>query len=78
MSQQSLSRHTKTKSESPTAVEFGSRTPKSDHGSSENVYINYLSRPIYSYLSIVSVFVCVRACACMRALYDTNREREKK
>ena len=37
MSHQSLSRQAKTKSESPTAVEFGSRTPKSDHGSSENV-----------------------------------------
>ena len=34
---QSLSRQAKTKSESPTDVEFGSRTPKSDHGSSENV-----------------------------------------
>ena len=31
-----VSRQTKTKSESPTAVEFGSRTPKSDHDSSEN------------------------------------------
>ena len=37
MSHQSLSRQAKTKCESPTAVEFGSRTPKSDHGSSENV-----------------------------------------
>jgi len=37
MSNQSLSRQAKAKSESPTAVEFGSRTPKSDHGSSENV-----------------------------------------
>ena len=37
MSNQSLSRQAKTKSESPTAVEFGSKTPKSDHGSSENV-----------------------------------------
>ena len=32
MSHQSLSRQAK--GESPTAVEFGSRTPKSDHGSS--------------------------------------------
>jgi len=31
MSHQSLSRQAKTKSKSPTAVEFGSRTPKSDH-----------------------------------------------
>ena len=31
VSHQSLSRQAKTKSESPTAVEFGSRTPKSDH-----------------------------------------------
>ena len=31
MSHQSLSRQTKTKSESPTVVEFGCRTPKSDH-----------------------------------------------
>jgi len=37
MSHQSLSRQAKTKTESPTSVEFGSRTPKSDHGSSENV-----------------------------------------
>ena len=37
MSHQSLSRQAKSKYESPTAVEFGSRTPKSDHGSSENV-----------------------------------------
>ena len=37
MSHQSLSRQAKTKSESPTAVEFGSKTPKADHGSSENV-----------------------------------------
>ena len=37
MSHQSLSRQTKSKCESPTAVESGSRTPKSDHGSSENV-----------------------------------------
>ena len=37
MSHQSLSRQAKPKSESPTAVEVGSRTPKSDHGSSENV-----------------------------------------
>ena len=33
----SLSRQAKSKCESPTAVGFGSRTPKSDHGSSENV-----------------------------------------
>ena len=32
----SLSRQGK-KCESPTAVEFGCKTPKSDHGSSENV-----------------------------------------
>ena len=50
MSHQSLSRQAKTKSESPTAVEFGSRTPKSDHGSCGNVLNNYLSNPIYSYL----------------------------
>ena len=37
MSHQSLSRQPKSKRESPTAVEFGSKTPKSDHGSSENV-----------------------------------------
>ena len=37
MSHQSLSRQAKSKYESPTAVEFGSRTPKSDHGSSENI-----------------------------------------
>ncbi|KAK2157468.1 hypothetical protein LSH36_191g04088 [Paralvinella palmiformis] len=37
MSHQSLSRQEKTKSESPTAVEFGCKTPKSDHDSSENV-----------------------------------------
>ena len=37
MSHQSLSRQAKTKSESLTAVEFGSGTPKSDHSSSENV-----------------------------------------
>ena len=34
---QSLSRQAKTKYESPTAVEFGCKTPKSGHGSSENV-----------------------------------------
>ena len=38
MSHQSLNRQAKTKRESPTAVEFESRTPKSDHGSCENVY----------------------------------------
>jgi len=37
MSHQSLSRQAKSKYESPTVVEFGSRTPKSDQGSSENV-----------------------------------------
>ena len=37
MSHQSLSRQAKSKYESPTAVEFGCKTPKSDHGSSENV-----------------------------------------
>ena len=37
MSHQSLSCQAKSKCESPTAVEFESRTPKSDHGSSENV-----------------------------------------
>jgi len=37
MSHQSLSRQAKAKYESPTAVEFGSKTPKSDNGSSENV-----------------------------------------
>ena len=42
MSHQSLSRQAKTKSESPTAVEFGSRSPKSDHGSCENVQVNLL------------------------------------
>jgi hypothetical protein len=40
MSHQSLSRQAKRKSESPTAVEFGSRTPKSDHGSNEKVQID--------------------------------------
>ena len=34
MSHQSLSRQVKPKSESPTAVEFGSRSSKSDHGRS--------------------------------------------
>ena len=37
MSHQSLSRQAKSKYESPTAVEFGCKTPKSNHGSSENV-----------------------------------------
>ena len=37
MSHQSLSRQAKLKYESPTAVEFGSKTPRSDHGSNENV-----------------------------------------
>ena len=37
MSHQFLSCQTKTKSESPTAVEFEIRTPKSDYSSSENV-----------------------------------------
>ena len=37
MSHQSLSCQAKSKYESPTAVEFGCRTPNSDHGSSENV-----------------------------------------
>ena len=37
MSHQFLSRQAKSKYESPTAVGFGSKTPKSDHGSSENV-----------------------------------------
>ena len=32
-----LSHQAKSKCKLPTAVEFGSRTPKSDHGSSENV-----------------------------------------
>ena len=36
MFHQSISRQA-TKSESPTAVELGGKTPKSDHGSSENV-----------------------------------------
>jgi len=52
----SLSRQAKSKCESPTGAEFGSRTPKSDHGSIENVYINYLSSPIYSYFSIAVSF----------------------
>ena len=34
---QSLIRQAKAKWESPTAMELGSRTPKSDHGSSKNV-----------------------------------------
>ena len=42
--------------ETSTAVEFGSRTPKSDHGNSENVKINYLSSPNYSYFSIAVSF----------------------
>ena len=37
MSHQSLSCQAKSKYESPTAVEFGCKTPMSDHGSSENV-----------------------------------------
>ena len=37
MSHQSLSRQAKSKYESPTVMEFGCKTPKSDHGSSENV-----------------------------------------
>ena len=37
MSHQSLSRQAKSKYESPTAVESGCKTPKSDNGSSENV-----------------------------------------
>ena len=37
MSHQSISRQTKSKCESPTAVEFRNGIPKSDHGSSENV-----------------------------------------
>ena len=37
MSHQSLSRQAKSKYESPTAVEFRYETPKSVHGSSENV-----------------------------------------
>ena len=37
MSHQSLSHQAKSKCESPTAVEFGSRIPKSDHGNSEKV-----------------------------------------
>ena len=37
ISHQSLCRQAKSKYESPTAVEFGCKTPKSDHGSSENV-----------------------------------------
>ena len=37
MSHQSLSHQAKSKYESPTAVELGCKTPKSDHGSSENV-----------------------------------------
>jgi len=36
MSHKSLNRQA-TKSQSPTAVEFGSKTSKSDHGSFENV-----------------------------------------
>ena len=36
MSHQSLSRQAKAKSKSPTAVEFGSRTPKSDQGSCDD------------------------------------------
>ena len=37
MSHQSLSCQAKSKYESPTAMEFVCKTPKSDHGSSENV-----------------------------------------
>jgi len=37
MSHQALSHQAKTKSESSKAVEYGSRIPKSDHGSNENV-----------------------------------------
>ena len=37
MSHQSLSRQAKSKYESPTAMEFGCKTLKSDHGSSEKV-----------------------------------------
>ena len=37
MSHQSLTCQAKSKYESPTAVEFRCKTPKSDHGSSENV-----------------------------------------
>jgi len=47
----------KTKTESPIAVVFGSKTPKSDHGSCENFYVNCLNNPIYSYFS-VSVSFC--------------------
>ena len=39
MSHESLSRRA-TKSEPPTTVESGSKTPKSDHGSCENIYVN--------------------------------------
>ena len=37
MFNQSLSRQAKSKYESRTALEFGCKTPKSDHGNSENV-----------------------------------------
>jgi len=56
MSHQSLSRQAKSKCESSTAVEFGCKTPMSDHGSSKNVYLDYLSSPIYSYFSIAVSF----------------------
>jgi hypothetical protein len=50
MSQQSLSRHT-TKGESPTSMKHGSKTPKSNHGSYEDVYGNCLSSSLYLYSS---------------------------
>ena len=52
MSYQSLSRQGKRKRESPIVVV----SPKSDHGSCEKVYFNYLSSPIYSYFSITESF----------------------
>jgi len=45
-----------TKCELPIVVVFGSKTPKSELCSSENVYMNCLSNFIYSYVSIAVWF----------------------
>jgi len=56
LSDLSLSHHVSLKSKSPTVVEFGSNTPKSDHESCENVYVNSLSSPSYSNVSVAVFF----------------------